>query len=276
MTFLTTKKLNIFTDKVFKKILIENIKSFKGSYGYIAQYLYKIFEDPSLELDKKSLTSKQKESIFFRALYFLDNIKTNGILKTEPLLVEFDKDPLVYLLTLIAREKDENQYLYISRIQDQLPKIYNNTFLKNSLVINDFYFDTLRALGLFNRTDFDIDNENEASFLRAKAIVRLYQDKPKEAIEIISFLQKKYNLQSIDSFYILAAAQFSSGEKEYAYITLSEIELLYKDRDAKFLTGIRLLQDLKFNSAQQYFQYKLNGKLIDFRLKNYDDYLESL
>ena len=276
MTYLTTKKLNIFVDKVYKEFLIKNIVSKSGSYSYIAQYLYKIFEDPSMKLDKKSLTFKQKKSIFFRALYFLENIKKKGILDNEPLLVEFSKDPLVYLLTLIAKQKGENEYIYISRIQDKLPKVYNNRFLQESLVITDYYFDILRALGLFNRTDFNIDNDQEPSYLRTKAIVQLYNDNPNATIDIIEHIQNKYNLQSIDSFYILAAALFSAGQKESAYATLSEIELIYSDKDAKFLSGIRLIQDLKLNSAQQYFQDKLNGKLIDFRLNNFDDFLESL
>ncbi|MEA2016943.1 MAG: hypothetical protein U9N59_00725 [Campylobacterota bacterium] len=276
MTFLTIKRLNIFVDKVYKEFLVKNIMSKNGSYNYISKYLYKIFEDSSTKLDKKRLTVSQKKSIFFRALYFLSNVKKNGILKTEPLIVEFSKDPLVYLLSLIAREKNENEYLYISRIQDNLPKIYNNTFLKGSLVITDYYLDTLRALGLFNRTDFNIEDENTPSYLRTKAIVSLYRDKPNEAIDIIENIQNRYNLRSIDTYYILAAALFSSGQKELAYATLSEIELLYSDKDAKFLSGIRLIQDMKLNSALQYFQYKLNGKLIDFRLKNFDNFLESI
>lgn len=276
MTFLTTKKLNITIDKVYEEFLVKNILSKNGSYNYFAKYLYKLFEDPSIELDKNNLSVKQKKSIFFRSLYFLDNVRKNGISQTEPLLVEYDKDPLVHLLNIIAREKNENEYIYISRIQDALPKIYNNNYLKGSLLITDFYLDTLRALGLFNRTDFNIDRETSPTYLRTKAIVQLYSDKPKEAIAIIEYIQNRYLLQSIDTYYLLAASLLSSNQTELSSATLSEIELIYNDRDAKFLSGIRLLQDLKLNSAQQYFQYKLNGKLIDFRLLNYDDFLESL
>ncbi len=276
MTFVTSKKLHITTNKMFNDFLLRNILSNDGSYNYLAKYIYKIFEDPDTTLDKTKLTYKQKKSIFFRALLFLDNIKEKGIMETEPLLVEFSKDPLVYLLNLVAKQKDENEYIYISRIQDELPKVYNNTFLKGNLVITDFYLDTLKALGLFDRTDFNINNQNEPSYLRTKAIIELYKDNPIITIDIIEQLQNKYNLQSIDSYYILASALFSSNNKESAYATLSEIELLYNDRDAKFLSGIRLLQDLKLNSAGQYFQHKLSGKFIDFRLTNFDEFLESL
>jgi hypothetical protein len=276
MTFITAKKLSLNEDKVFWEILVNNLLSDKGSFNYVAKYIYKIFENPEVVLDEKTLSYKQKKSIFFRALYFIDNIEKNGIVNTEPLLVEFSKDPLVYLLNLIAKQKDESEYVYISRIQDQLPKIYNNTFLKGSLVITDFYLDTLKALGLFDRTDFDIPNHNEPSYLRTKAIVNLYQNNPIKSIEIIEGLQKKYNLQSVDSYYILAASQLSSNRKQFAYTTLSEIELIYNDKDAKFLSGIRLLQDLKLGSAPQHFMNKLKGKMIDFKLDKFDDFLESL
>lgn len=276
MTFITSKKLNMNEDKVFLEILQKNILSEGGSFDFIGKYIYKIFENPEMLLDEKTLTYEQKKSIFFRSLYFLENVDKNGILETEPLLVEFPKDPLVYLLKLIAKKSNETQYQYIARIQDELPKVYNNTFLKGSLVITDYYLDTLRALALFDTTDFDIPNHSEPSYLRTKAIVELYKNNPKKTIEIIEQLQTKYFLQSVDSYYILAAAQLSAKEEQFAYTTLSEIELIYNDRDARFLSGIKLIQDLKMSSATQHFIYKLQGKLIDFEIKNFDDFLESL
>jgi len=276
MTYLTTKKFNINEDKVFMEFLTKNIMAVEGSFSYLAQYMYKIFIDSSMKLDPSNLTTKDKKSIFFRGLYFIENVDDEGIMKRSPLLVEYDKDPLVHLFNQIARENNESEYIYISRIQDDLPKIYNNQFLKGSLVITDFYIDVLRALGLFNRTDFNIENNKSPAYLRTKAIVQLYNDQPKETIKIIEHIQSEYNLQSIDSFYILIAALFSSGQKELAYATLTEIEFLYQDKDAKFLSGIRLVQDLKLNSAPQYFRDKLKGKLVDIRLNNFDDFLEEL
>jgi len=157
-----------------------------------------------------------------------------------------------------------------------LPKIYNNTFLKGSLIITDYYLDTLKALGLFNTTDFTIENNDNPAYLRTKAIIDLYNGNPNETIRLIEKIQKEYDLESIDSFYILIAALFNSGQRELAYATLTEIELLYKDKDAKFLSGIRMLQDMKLNSAPQYFKDKLEGKLIDIRLNNFDNFLEEL
>ena len=235
-----------------------------------------MLEDPQLTIDKEKLDFKDEKSIFFRGLYFLANIEKNGIVETEPLLLEFDKDPLVYLLNLVAKKENENQYVYISRIQDELPRVYNNNFLKGSMIITDFYLDSLFALGIFDRTDLDIANEKEPTYLRLQAIKNLYRDNPQHSIDLIEELQNNLNLQSIDSYYILAAALFAANKDDSAYITLSEIELLYNDRDAKFLSGIRLIQDLKLNSAVQYFNHKLEGKHIDFRLKNFDNFLESL
>jgi hypothetical protein len=206
----------------------------------------------------------------------LQNIEKNGIRAEEPLLIEFDKDPLVRLLKTIAREKDENDYLYISRLQDEVPKVYNNNFLSGSLIITDYYLDILRALGLLYRTDFKVYHTEEPTYLRVKAIADLYNNDPKSTIKTIENLQKKYDLESTDSYYILIAAYFASNQKALAYATLSEIELLFKDQDAKFLSGVQLIQDLKLNTVSDHFIYKLKGKLVDFRLKNFDQFLESL
>jgi len=276
MTLITTKKFNVNEDKVFLEFLEKNIMSTNGTYEYLSKYMYKVFVNSAIELDKNKLSLRQKKSIFFRALYFIDNLKDDGIMTSSPLLVEFAKDPLVHLFKLIAREENENEYIYISRIQDELPRIYNNIFLKGNLIITDYYIDVLKALGIFNRTDFNIENNKSPSYLRTKAIIQLYNGVPLETIKIIEYLHNEYNLQSIDSFYILIAALFSSGNTELAYATLTEIEFLYKDKDAKFLSGIRLLQDMKLNSAPQYFRDTLKGKLVDIRLKNFDSFLEEL
>jgi len=276
MTFLTQKRLNNIESKEFQDRLLENILSTEGEFVFFGRYLYKIFEDPGIILDKKRLGYKQEKSIFFRALYFLDKIAKNGISETEPLLVEFPKDPLVYLLNHLAKKEGENEYLYISRLQDEIPKVYNNIFLKGNPVITDFYLDALQALGLFYTTDFKVPNEESPTYLRTKALVDLYNEEGENSISLITTLQKEYGLQSTDSYYILAAAYLQTKQKELAYVTLSEIELIYNDRDAKFLSGIRLIQDLKLNSAPQYYYHKLEGKLIDFRIVGFDDFLESL
>ncbi len=276
LTLLTAKRLNNKIDKIENEFLIKNITSNKGSYVYLGKYMYKIFENPQTVLDPLKLLQKEKMSIFFRALYFLENVDKKGILKTEPLLVEFGKDQLVHMLKLVSRKTGESDFTYISRIQDNLPKIYNNMFLKGSLVITDFYLDTLRALGLFNRTDFNIENELSPSYLRTKALVQLYIDHPEDTIKIIEYIHKKYELKSIDSYYILIAAFFASGQENLGFASLGEISFIYNDQDAKFLEGVSLLQDLKLNTAPQYFNYRFKGGLLDFKLEGFDRFLESL
>ncbi|MEA3354195.1 MAG: hypothetical protein U9Q33_10300 [Campylobacterota bacterium] len=276
MTLLTAKKIDLKIDKLEKKFMEKNLRSSKGSYKYLAKYAYKIIVDPSIKLNPDTLSVSQKRSVFFRSLYFLENVENNGIRASEPLLVEFSKDPLVNMLKRIAREEGENDYLYISRIQDSLPKVFNHSFITGSFVISDFYLDTLQALGLFNRTDFNIDNYFEPSYLRTKALVQLFNDNPKAAVKIIEYLQKNYNLESVDSYYILAASYLGSKDKEMAYVTLSELELIYNDNDAKYLNGTVLIQQLKLNNIEQYYKKKLKGKLIDFKINNYDEFMESL
>ncbi len=276
LTLLTAKRLNNKIDKIENEFLVKNITSNKGSYVYLGKYMYKIFENPGTLLDPLKLSEKEKMSIFFRALYFLENVDKKGILQTEPLLVEFGKDQLVHMLKLVSRKTGESDFNYISRIQDNLPKIYNNMFLKGSLVITDFYLDTLRALGLFNRTDFNIENELSPSYLRTKALVQLYIDHPEDSIKIIEYIHKKYALRSIDSYYILIAAFFASGQENLGFASLGEISFIYNDQDAKFLEGVSLLQELKLNTAPQYFNYKFKGGLLDFKLEGFDRFLESL
>lgn len=276
MLLLTAKRLNKTIAKDDKKLLIDNIVSNSGTYRYLAKYLYKSFIDSSVKLDKRYLSNKRKKSIFFRALYFFDNIKKHGIQKNEPLLVEYSKDPLVYLLSLIAKDENETQFEYISRLQDSIPKVYNNFFINNSFVIESYYIKVLRALGLFHRTNFVIEECLDPSYLYLKSIVDLYKGYPKSTIKIMNYLQKKYELTSVHSNYILTAAYLSEGQDDLAYAILSELEFIYKNSDAAFFAGIKLIQNLKIDSASQYFKYKLKGKLIDFKLLNFDKYLQEL
>jgi len=276
MLLLTAKRLNKTIAKDEKKILVDNIMSNSGTYRYLAKYLYKSLIDPSVKLDKKYLSYKRKKSIFFRALHFFDNIEKKGIQSNEPLLIEYPKDPLVYLLTLVAKNSDETQFEYISRLQDTIPKVYNNFFINNSFVVESYYIKVLRALGLFYRTDFVIEECLDPSYLYIKSIVDLYNGYPKSTIRIMGYLQKKYELTSVHSNYVLAAAYLADGQDDLAYAILSELEFIYKDSDAAFFAGIKLIQSLKVDSALQVFKYKLKGKLIDFKLLNFDKYLQDL
>ena len=54
------------------------------------------------------------------------------------------------------------------------------------------------------------------------------------------------------------------------------IKAILNDSGADFLTGVQLIQELKFTSAKQYFQETYLDSLIDFKLVNIDELLESL
>jgi hypothetical protein len=276
MTLLTAKRLDLKIAKSEKEHIEKNIFSKKGSYHYLAKYLYKTILNSGIKLNINKLQGDDRKSIFFRAIYFLEKLDNNQISINEPLLVEFKKDSLVQLLELAIKRENETDYQYISRLQDKIPDIYNNNYIKGSLVVTDYYLDILHALGLFYKTDFNIPNETSPSYLRTKAIVNLYSGNGKLAIKLIEDIQKRYNLESIESFYIIIASLFSIGEDSLAYASLSELELLYQDKDAKFLGGIKLIQDIRLNTIDHYFKFKLKGKLIDFKLENFDKFLENL
>ncbi|NQY54508.1 MAG: hypothetical protein HRT42_13165, partial [Campylobacteraceae bacterium] len=65
-------------------------------------------------------------------------------------------------------------------------------------------------------------------------------------------------------------------EYSNASIQISLIKALLNDQDADFLSGVQLIQELKISSALQYFKGKYHDSFIDFKLVNFDKYLESL
>ncbi|MBD3841577.1 MAG: hypothetical protein IE909_06770, partial [Campylobacterales bacterium] len=277
MKLVTAQKLHLKLDKIEKEFLEKSITSANGTYKYVAQYIYKIFVNSAFDTKSNMATEKQKTTIFVRSLEFLQNVQeTQKIDIDQPLFKEYKKDQLVYLLSLAARQGGESDYAYISRMQDEIPKSFNHNFIKYSFVVSDYYVELLKALGIFQKANLIIEGEFSPSYLRTRAIGELYGNNPKNTIEIVEYIQKKYDLKSVDIFYILAAAYFQSDQRDFAYEILTELEFLYHDTDAKFLGGIKLLQDLKLNTVTQYFQTKFYGKFIDFELVGFDEYLESL
>ena len=66
---------------------------------YLGKYMYKIFENPQTVLDPLKLSQKEKMSIFFRALYFLENVDKRGILPNRTAACGIRvKDQLVHML----------------------------------------------------------------------------------------------------------------------------------------------------------------------------------
>jgi hypothetical protein len=278
MTLISAKRLRLNIPKEEYKNIRSNLLSKGGSYHYFGQFIYKIIYDDKLIPKQDRLTNKFKKSIFYRGLYFLDKVDEKGIRQNEPLLQEFDKDPLVYMFKLIAREEDESDYQYIARIQDNIPVKYNTLFIRGPLVITRYYLDILKALGMLDIADLNLDTDTSATYLRTKALVQLYEDNPKATVSIIEHLQQKYKIEDRYTYLLLVAAMIDMKDFQNAYVTLAIAQRVLKnDVDINFLMGLRLLQELKINSAMKYFKNnKYDGDLIDFKLVGLDQFLKEL
>jgi len=276
MTLISAIRADITINKVQKKKIEINLLSKNGNYNYFGKYIYKIIYDKKYKLKRVPISRVERKSIFLRALSFLDHLDKNGIRADEPLLQVDVKDPLVYLLRNLARYKDETQYKYISRLQDTIPKQYNNDFLKGPLIITQYYFDVLKGLGIFDLVNVDIINETSPTYLRTKALMQLYKGHPVVSLNILEHLKEKYNLNDNYTSYLLIASLLSAGDYSNASATLDMLQFERNDKNAKFLNGVLLLQSLKLNSAISSFKEKYHGYLIDFKLENFNQYLESL
>jgi hypothetical protein len=257
--------------------LKNNLLSNTGSYKYLGKYIYKLIYDSKYILDGKNVSPYDRKSIFLRGLDFLASMKKNKTMQgNEPLLAADVKDPMVFLLRSLVKKPTESQYKYIARLQDSLPKSYNDYFLKGPPIITQYYIEIVKSLGIYKKIDFNIKNERTPSYLRTKAIVQLYDGFPRATVKIIESLQSDYKLNDIYTLDLLSAAYLSMGDESNAMATIGELQFEYHDNNAKFISGVELLQNLKFNSASQLFTKKYDGFFIDFELKNLDNFLESL
>ncbi len=104
----------------------------------------------------------------------------------------------------------------------------------------------------------------------------LHEGNAQATVDILEYLQKKYNLEDEYTMYLLVAALLEAGRYNDASLQISLIKGLLKDKGADFLSGVQLIQELKLNGAKQFFDYKYTDSLIDFKLENFEKYLESL
>ena len=276
LTLVSAKKANINISKNTKTLMLNNLMSKHGTYRYYGQYIYKIIFDNKIILDDSLLTKKTKNTTFYKSLKFLQSSKDNNLSFDNRLIQEDTKDPLVFLLRSLIKQEDESQYDYVSRLQDYLPKNYNDYFLKGPLVITEYYIDILKALGIFDIVNFQIKRNNSPTYLRTKALINLYDGYPIQSIKIIENLQEKYQLNDKSTFLLLVASYLSANDYSNATATLGMMQFELKNKDAKFLNGIELLHNLKLKSAKQAFKNKYEGKLIDFKLEGFDEFLENL
>ncbi len=277
MALICAKRGDIKLSKQDSEKLKYNLLSNDGVYKYLGKYVYKIVFDPKYVLDGKNVSKYDRKSIFLRGLDFLESVRTNKTMQgNEPLLAADVKDPMVYLFRSLVKRGNESQYNYMARLQDSLPKEYNDHFLKGSPLITQYYIEIVKSLGIYKKIDFNIKNERTPTYLRTKAIVQLYDGFPKATARIMESLQSQYNLNDIYTLDILSSAYLSMGDESNALATIGELQFQYNDNNAKFISGIQLLQNLKFNSASALFSQKYDGFFIDFQVENLDDLLESL
>lgn len=272
MTLISAKKIK---KKIKDADYIEqNIKSKGGMYKYFGQKLYKLYVNDTAKIDFDPL--HYEHTVFYKALDYISKLDEQKVTLTHPLFIEHYKDPLIYLMKLVYRKKEENDYQYFARLQDNTPLNINNNFLEGPVVITHYYIDLLKAIGLFYKADLELEGDLSPSYLRTKALRELHNNKPKKSLEILEKLQKDYKLEDEYTMYLIVASLLEDGKYNEASLQISLIKAILNDTGADFLTGVQLIQDLKFNSASQYFTEPYMDTLIDFRLINFDKLLESL
>lgn len=272
MSLITAQNLKI---KVKDKDYIEKtIKSNKGLYNYFGKEIYKLFINSSYTSTYKSLS--YENTIFYKAIGFLKKLEEGVPLSSDPLLSEYHKDPLIYLIRLVQRAKNENDFSYYSRLQDNIPLTLNNNFLEGPLIVTKYYVDILKALGLFAKADLKMTTKNSPSYLRTKALTDLHFNASDETIKTLEYLLTEYKLEDKYSMYLMVAALLESGRYNDASIQISLIKAILNDSGADFLTAVQLIQELKISSAKQYIKEPYLDSLIDFKLIGFDEYLESL
>ncbi|RXK11993.1 hypothetical protein CP965_11920 [Halarcobacter mediterraneus] len=265
---ITNKRIND------KEYILQNIQSKNGMYKYFGQRIYSLFLSKKASVVFDPLN--YKNTIFFKALDYLDKLEENNLSLDHPLFTEHYKDPLIYLMKATLKREGENDYNYFARLQDTIPLKINGNFLKGPIVVTKYYIDLLKAIGLFHKADLTLKDDNSPSYLRIKAFNELYNNNPKESLKILQTLQKEYKLEDKFTMYLIVSAQLEDGKYNEALLQIALIKAILKDKDADFLSGIQLIQELKLNSSSQYFTKPYSNSLIDFKIIDLDELLETL
>jgi tetratricopeptide (TPR) repeat protein len=272
MSLITAQTLKIKVRD--KDYIVKTIKSNKGLYNYFGKEIYKLFINPEYKASYDFVS--YENTIFYKAIGFLQKLEEGSPLSSHPLLDEYHKDPLIYLIRLVQRNKSENDFAYYSRLQDNIPLTLNNNFLEGPLIVTKYYVDILKGLGLFANADLKMSTKHSPSYLRTKALTDLHFNASDETIKILEYLQIEYKLEDKYSMYLMVAALLESGRYNDASVQISLIKAILNDSGADFLTAVQLIQELKISSAKRYIKEPYLDSLIDFKLIGFDKYLESL
>ena len=272
MYLITANRLNI---KIQDKEYIETtIKNDNGLYNYFGKEIYKLFINSLYTFADKPLN--YESTIFYKAIDFLKIMNENKDISNHMLLDEHFKDPLTFLIRLVQRKENENDFSYFARLQDSIPLTLNDNFLEGPLVITRYYIDILKALGILTNADLRISGGKSPSYLRTKALSDLHLGSPDETIKTLEYLQSEYKLEDKYTMYLMVAALLEAGRYNDASLQISLIKAILNDQDADFLTAVQLIQELKISSAKQFLNNPYLDSLIDFKLIGFDEYLESL
>ncbi len=274
MYLITANKISADIPEKQRAILDKNIKDSGGLYSYFAKELYKLFVNSTYNVVEAS--QSYEKTVFYKAIDFLKKMNNNENLSNHQLLEDYERDPFIYLLKLVQKNKNEDEYRYAARVQDAVTLKYNNNFLDSSLITSKYYIDILRAFGVFKRVDFNIDGNNNPSYLVTKAYSDLYLSKPLTSIETLKRLKDEFGYENRFTMYLSTASFLESLRPEEASIQISLIKAFYKDKDTDFLTAIQLLQNMNISSAKQFLVNKYNNPYIDFRIVGFEEFMLSL
>lgn len=274
LTLISAKRANAILRE--RDYIANILKTNTGLYAFYGQRLYQFFIKPDFKITIKKDDPKYKNTIYSRALDFLINLPKKGLDKNSELLKNHQKDPLVYLMNFMAKGKNESQYDYIARIQDKVPLKLNNNFLSSPSIVTKYYFDMIKAVGLFDKADFLIAGSSEPSYLKTRAYVQLHRQNPADCLKILDYLQKKYTLEDASTMYLQVAAMLEAKRYNDASMQITLLKTTLDDESADFLLGVTLLGELKTSGLMQYFREPYKDSLIDFEIENIDNLLENL
>ena len=274
MYLITANKISADMPEKQRAILDKNIKDSGGLYSYFAKELYKLFINSGYNVVETA--QSYEKTVFYKAIDFLKKMNNNEDLSNHQLLEDYERDSFIYLLKLVQKNKNEDEYRYAARVQDAVTLKYNNNFLDSSLITSKYYIDILKAFGVFSRVDFNIDGNNNPSYLVTKAYSDLYLSKPLTSIETLKRLKDEFGYENRFTMYLSTASFLESLRPEEASIQISLIKAFYKDKDTDFLTAIQLLQNMNISSAKQFLENKYDNPYIDFRIVGFEEFMLSL